>query len=95
MVPDKTLKAFFKSKLERSPIANFAPIMASTNASLGDTNPALVIGNLLADANAILATHHVDPKFLAAAPNNVQSFEALLVDREIKLKKFIISSLGL
>jgi hypothetical protein len=95
MVPDKTLKAFFKSKLERSPIANFAPIMASTNASLGDTNPALVIGNLLADANAILATHHVDPKLLAAAPNNVQSFEALLVDREIKLKKFIISSLGL
>jgi len=54
-----------------------------------------VIGNLHADANAILATHHVDPKFLAAAPNNVQSFEALLVDREIKLKKFIISSLGL
>ena len=69
--------------------------MASTNAALGDTDPGLVIKNLLADANAILSTHHVDPKILGSAAKNLQSFDAHLVDREIKLKKFIISSLGL
>ena len=95
MVPDKALKNFFKSKTERLQIANFTPIMASTNAALGDTDPGLVIKNLLADANAILSTHHVDPKILGSAAKNLQSFDAHLVDREIKLKKFIISSLGL
>lgn len=95
MVPDKALKNFFKLKTERLQIANFTPIMAATNAALGDTDPGVVVTNLGGDANAILATHHVDPRVLGIAATNVQAFDALLIDREIKLKKFIIGSLGL
>lgn len=95
MVPESRLKTFIRSKEDRKPIANFAPLEAKTNRELRDQIPMVVIKDLGADAGPILASHHVDQVLLSKAHASRAAFDKMLKSREEALKKFVIKALGL
>ena len=95
MVADKILRSFYNNKSDRMPIANFAPISAPANRGLGDTDPASVVSALGADAKPILESHKVSYDLFASAGTSKKAFEAMLSDRQDRLKRFVIEALGL
>jgi hypothetical protein len=95
MVPDQRLKNWFSSKEDRRPIAGLTPICAPTNRSIGNRLPDDVMHELGNDAAPIANSHMIDGALLDAASTDKVSFEKFVVDREKRLKEFIIQALGL
>lgn len=95
MVPENRLKTFIRSKDDRKPIANFAPLEAKTNRELRDQIPMVVRKDLGADADPILTSHYVDPALLSKAHGSRTAFDKMLAAREASLKKFIVNALSL
>jgi hypothetical protein len=95
MVPDQRLKNWYPAKEDRRPIAGLTPICAPTNRSIGNRLPDDVMNERGNDAGPIADSHRVDRALLDAASTDKVSFEKFVVDREKRLKEFIIQALGL
>lgn len=96
MIPEQRLKTWFpKSTDDWRPISGLTPVWSTTNRSIGNKNSADVIKDLGNDAPPTIASHHADTRLLEAGWRNRSAFKQFRIDRERRLKQFIISALGL
>ena len=95
MIPEQTLKKYYKKKEERRPIALMTPITASRNSAIRDQNPGQVMNALGKNARPILATHYADEALLVAAPETEAGLINFLDSRQTLLRKFVVRALGL
>lgn len=96
MVPESFLKKTLKLRSgSLQNIANFTPIAAETNRSIKDNSVKDVFSGWSdADRDAVISGHVLDYKLLSTV-KAITSYEKFLVDRERRLKEFVIKELGL
>lgn len=95
VVPEQKLKDWYKRNEDRRPIAALTPLWATTNRSIGTKSASDVIVNLGNEGQQTLASHQLNVELASKAHKSKEEFEAFLVDREARLKGFIIAAIGM
>jgi len=79
---------------ELNPIVGFTPLTSPCNRSLGNQLPSVTIAALARNAEAVFASHCVDPGLLESGLTSKAAREKLLTDRQERLRTFVAKELG-
>lgn len=96
MVPESRLKTWFpRDPDSRRPIAGLTPVTSRTNRSIRSDAPRTVITRLSRNASATMRSHAVSSTKLTAGYASEEKFLLFCEDRQVRLRKAIITALGL